>query len=123
MLHNDIKADNVLLTLQNSSLHPVLIDFGKCRKTSNAKRYRLTPEEQRKYHRKHWHIAPQLIEGSHSQSFASDVYSFGVLISKICHGTHMLTEDERLKDIYIACMRKNPEARPALKLVLNQFNF
>lgn len=60
LLHNDIKGDNVLLTAQISGLHPILIDFGKCRKVSNAKKYTLTSQEQRRYFKCHSHIAPEL---------------------------------------------------------------
>lgn len=35
------------------------------------------------YYREHCHIAPEVIEGSHSPSILSDMYSFGVVIASI----------------------------------------
>ena len=51
--HNDNKADNILLTNNDSGLHSVLIDFGKCRKVSNAKWYKLNANKQAKYFKEH----------------------------------------------------------------------
>ena len=73
-------ADNILLTTNDSGLPPVLIDFGKCRKVSNAKWYKLNANKQAKYFKKHWHIAPELVYGTHGQSFASDLFSFGTVM-------------------------------------------
>ena len=69
-----------MLTTNDSGLPPVLIDFGKCRKVSNAKWYKLNANKQAKYFKKHWHIAPELVYGTHGQSFASDLFSFGTVM-------------------------------------------
>ena len=82
-LHNDLKGDNVLLSNYDNAIHPVIIDFGKCRSITNPKRYSLTAKEQRKYKKYHRHIAPELVEGTHPQSCQSDIYSYGYLLGQI----------------------------------------
>ena len=74
-IHQDIKADNVLVSYLNQEYHAILIDFGKCTAStaSGSLIKHLTPEEEEKYKRKHAHIAPEIINGSHPPSFASDV--------------------------------------------------
>ena len=57
----------------------VLIDFGKCITTAAVKR--LPHEEQQEYHKKHAHIAPEIVSGPSKPSPASDVYSFGRMAS------------------------------------------
>ena len=118
MLHNDIKGDNVLLSSQTtgdgmSNMHAVLIDFGKCRSVKNPKKYTLNAKEQEKYRKYHCHIAPELIDGTHSQSFKSDIYSFGFLLSMTCKLNIMREYQQITSDISIACMRKKPEHRPS----------
>ena len=53
----------------------VLIDFGKCITTAAVKH--ISHEEQQEYHKKHAHIAPEIVSGASKPSAASDVYSFG----------------------------------------------
>jgi len=81
-IHRDIKADNVLVSYLNHEYRAILIDFGKCTVStaSGCLIKHLTPEEQEKYKRKHGHIAPEIINGSHPSSFASDVYSYGRIV-------------------------------------------
>ena len=114
-LHNDIKGDNVLLT-KDSNFHPVLIDFGKSRKLKYAKMYNLSKEEQKHYEAKYWHIAPELVKGTHKQSFASDVFSFGVMLKSIC----FQNENKILKRITRECVDENPCNRPSLKVLQNE---
>ena len=93
-LHNDIKGDNVVLSdvvpvYKNSPpLWPVLIDFGKARHFSQAKRYKLDEEEKAIYETHHQHLAPELIAGTHPQSTRTDVYSLGRLITKVGNVLH-----------------------------------
>ena len=84
-IHRDIKADNVLVSYLNQEYRAILIDFGKCTAStaSGSLIKHLTPEEQEKYKRKHAHIAPEIINGSHPPSFASDVYSYGRIVCAV----------------------------------------
>jgi serine/threonine protein kinase len=114
-LHNDIQSDNVIITNNSSSsYHPVLIDFGKCRKLENAKLYKLTKEEQKTYRFKHWHIAPELVRGTHKQSIASDVYSFGVMLKTLKYN--------KFRDITQHCMNENPGNRLSLRIAKELFS-
>lgn len=104
LIHNDIKGDNVIIAKNSlGNYHPVLIDFGKCCKLENAKLYSLTKEEQRVYKMKYWHIAPELVRGTHKQSFSSDVYSFGVMLGTL--------KNKKLKETAMQCMAENPSYR------------
>jgi len=122
ILHNDIKGDNVVLTntFENSKrFHPVLIDFGKSCTTGKAKRYILTYKEQHKYYKHHWHIAPELINGTQSQSFASDVYSLGALMSHSCKVIDQ--PNQILYSVSQKCMHCNPKERPYLNDIRKTF--
>lgn len=81
--HNDIKNDNVAIVRGTSSFFsPVLINFGKECVISDARKKTCQQEKDRCY-REHVRIAPDVIEGTHAQSFLSDTYSFGVVITSI----------------------------------------
>ena len=56
-----------------------MIDFGKCITTAAVKH--ISHEEQQEYHKKHAHIAPEIVSGPSKPSPASDVYSFGRMAS------------------------------------------
>ena len=118
-LHNDIKADNILLTTNDSGLHPVLIDFGKCRKVSNAKWYKLNANKQAKYFKEHWHIAPELVYGTHGQSFASDLFSFGTVMGWVYKSVPL--HCHHLKELIRKCINSEPEKRP-LNYVVNELH-
>ena len=115
-LHNDLKGDNILLFKENEAIYPVIIDFGKCRPLTNPKRYYLMDKERRKYKKPHRHIAPELVEGTHSQSCESNIYSYGYLLRQITRS--LKTKITVLEDILIACMRKNPLERPTLPEII-----
>lgn len=119
-LHNDIKADNILLTTRKKCIHPILIDFGKCRRVSQAKWYKLDKKQQERYFRNYWHLAPELILGTHCQSFASDVFSLGIMLSTIYKTLQL--KCEVLKTIYRLCVLKNPASRLLIKEILHQLN-
>ena len=78
-LHNDLKGNNVVLDGANHK--PVLSDFGKSRKMSQARflKPKVNTEEACK---RYPHIAPELHRGGR-QSKESDVYSFGALIVRV----------------------------------------
>jgi serine/threonine protein kinase len=110
-LHNDIKGDNVIITgTQILNFHPVLIDFGKCRRIEDAKQYSLNKQEQKHHRNRYWHIAPELVSGTHKQSYKSDVYSFGVMMKSVS----IATKYRHLKYISGECMNESPSNRPML---------
>ena len=84
IIHNDIKGDNVVIVCSSTTFFsPILIDFGKACFLSDAKKKILSDEEKDRYYKEHFHIAPEVIEGTCAQSILSDVYSFGVVIASI----------------------------------------
>ena len=69
-LHNDIKTTNVLLTdcqitscTGKFSMHMVLIDFNKATRTTDGRRYSLSPSEKTLHYTHYPHLAPEVIEG------------------------------------------------------------
>lgn len=80
-LHNDIKENNVLMhSVTEQEWKPVVIDFEKSRSQTKPKRYQLTEAQKVFYKSKHPCIAPELIEGTHTQSIQTDVFSVGKLL-------------------------------------------
>ena len=75
-LHNDLKADNVIINEGNNSLHPIIIDFGKSTTLAKGTVSHLSLRDQERYRKFHKHIAPEVVRGTYPQSQASDVYSF-----------------------------------------------
>lgn len=95
-LHNDIKADNILLT--STSMQPsssskadlpdfpyqiVLIDFGKGTTMKTPSYLRLADSEKPVYKKRCKHISPEVIDGIAPFSSKSDMYSVGHLMQKI----------------------------------------
>lgn len=102
IIHNDIKSDNVVIVCSSRSFFsPVLIDFGKACFVTDAKKKILSAEEKTRYYKEHCHIAPEVIEGTHAQSFLSDVYSFGVMIASI----YSYSSYRPLKELAKQCLK------------------
>lgn len=111
-LHNDLKGNNVVLDGTNHN--PVLIDFGKSKRTASAKL--LKPKLNIKSAtRKYPHIAPELHRGD-KQTEASDTYSFGVLVSRVLEVGKF--DIPTLNKIVKKCCSSNPQKRPKLREVL-----
>lgn len=115
-LHNDIKGDNLLLTNDTSlpeehdNVHAVLNDFGKSTELTKGKIYNLTVTQKQKYYKCHSHIAPEVIEGSASQSTRSDIFSLGLIFYFVAK----TFGNNRLKEIAKSCTRSNPALRCSL---------
>ena len=95
-LHNDIKSDNIVIVKEESKellYSPILVDFGKFRKKQ------LTKNEKEMYRKRHFHIAPEVIEGLHAPSVKSDVYSMGLVFYRI----YKQVKDRKLKDLCKKC--------------------
>ena len=86
ILHNDIKANNVVIEKilhTPDSCRPVLIDFGKACYVKDARTYELSIQQRRKYDKKYPQLALEVVQGVTSQSYESDIYSFGRILSQI----------------------------------------
>lgn len=104
ILHDDIKCDNILLVVCSRLCCPILIDFGKACLMNKAKRKVLTLEEQQKYFKHHSHIAPEVVDGTHTPSIKSDIYSVGIVVSRI----YSRCKYRPLKEIARRCLEKFP---------------
>ena len=110
-LHNDLKADNVIINEGNNSLHPIIIDFGKSTNLAKGKVYHVSPRDQERYRQFHKHIAPEVVRGTHPQSQASDVYAFGLLLPLLCQHKPY----EPLRKLAFSCINGTPEKRPTTR--------
>lgn len=78
VLHNDLKANNVVLEKRKEEWNRVIIDFGKARMISDPKPpMSLSKIKQREYRMKFPHIAPEIVRGEGAQSVLSDIFSLG----------------------------------------------
>lgn len=74
VLHNDLKGDNILLTSTTvNSLGAVIFDFGKACEVSKGRSYKLSAGQKHYYKLHHPHTAPDLRDGTNSQSVSSDI--------------------------------------------------
>lgn len=102
VIHNDIKNDNIVIVRGSSGFFsPVLIDFGKACLISEARKKKLSQEEKNRYYSEHFHIAPEVVEGTHSQSILSNMYSFGVVVASL----YSFTKYRPLKELARQCLK------------------
>ena len=83
ILHNDVKANNVVIQKVSSEIKSILIDLGKGCFLPHGKTYHMNDPKRREHKKKYPHIAPDLVDGHCNQSKVSDVYSFGRLLKQI----------------------------------------
>lgn len=83
ILHNDIKADNILIEGTTNEVRAVLIDFNKACSVENSRLYHLSLKQQTFYSQHYPQIAPEVRRGVCRQSFASDIFAFGRVLKKI----------------------------------------
>ena len=103
ILHNDIKADNIVLVKEENiqmPYSPILVDFGKSKHMADVQKKNLSDTEKEIYRKRHFHIAPEVIDGSHTPSVKSDVYSIGLVFCKI----YKLVKVKNLKDLCKKCI-------------------
>jgi serine/threonine protein kinase len=120
-LHNDLKANNVVLEMRyGSRYNPVIIDFGKSTRINAPKPKKcLSPADQRMYRQTYPHIAPEIVSGKGTSSTASDVYSFANLIEFVRLKAELNLGAQRvlLKNLGLSEM---PDKRPKLyEFILN----
>lgn len=112
VIHNDIKSDNVLIEMLGSDYtdaRAILIDFNKACFLDEAKRYKLSHENEKKYAKDHPQIAPEVRKGLTKQSFASDIYSVGRVIRKI---NSVCLKIDCIQSLSELCTSEDYEKRP-----------
>lgn len=120
-VHNDLKGNNVLLYKKEQIWQPLIIDYGKCVKVSEAKAKKSNSAQgSTSLSRKKWyHTAPEVFSGQHPPSHASDIFSLGVIFKKVNAKLHRTVVPE---DIITACCLVNPSLRIKDALLLNNLN-
>ena len=120
-LHNDLKADNVVLERISVSeeLNPVVIDFGKSVKASSVQAYRKgngTECSTKRY------LAPE-VRSERRYSVASDIYSLGRMLKAIsCVVGFYQMVRELVKDL----TKERASERPSLEVFarkISEFSF
>ena len=124
--HCDLKAENILLTMENGSIHVVLADFG-CSIVCTSK-YVTKSLGSPSY------FAPEQLLGKKYNPFKSDVFGVGILFYELLFGrnpffepnydldeiskqtlafdaTSVDIENEFAKDLFIKLMQVNPKKR------------
>jgi len=114
-LHNDIKANNVLLDIVDGAFNPVIIDFGKSLPMGSAKGPKvMSQEKQKKYMEDFPHIAPEIVAGKSGQSRKSDIYSFGKVVKSIFHKANL----GPVPQVIAQTLEVDPKSRPNLQEIL-----
>lgn len=119
ILHNDLKANNVVLEKLEKEWNPVIQSryFGKARFALDPKpAMSLAASEQEEYRKRYPHIASELVCGTSRQSFASDIFSLGRIVFTVLDLLPAATS-KSLK-VPRAAMHDDPEQRPSLKELL-----
>ena len=114
----DIKHNNIILHNSTGIRKPIIIDFGKMKKTENVRVYKLNSKEQDRYLKFYKHVAPEIIWGRSPPSPASDIYSFGQVISLVVY----YTKSTGLQNIAKKCINGTPERRPKAIDIALQFS-
>ena len=111
-MHNDIKANNVVLNRVDATLtrcNQVLIDFGKSLPLTGLKGPNVMSEKQQiKYTKDFPQIAPEIVTGKKGQSIESDIYSFGKMTDIIFLKANM----GRLHEVFRQTLDVDPKNRP-----------
>ncbi len=114
ILHNDIKANNVVLDGPClAEAEAILIDFGKATEQISPKVYD-TPADTKRFK----HLAPELGHKNGKQSKESDMYSLGVLIRSLKY--KFASFPQMFVNVYRSCMNTTPSARPAVSDLCEQ---
>lgn len=118
-IHNDLKGNNVVLCIRKQTWQPIIIDYGKCVKVSEAKAKQRScaSDSISVLAKKYPHIAPEVLCGKTPPSFSSDMYSLGVIFHKI---NAKLVTAIIPKDTVHACCHENPLIRPKAEFILGR---
>lgn len=117
ILHNDLKANNLVLEKLEKEWNPVIIDFGKARFALDPKPAMSLPaSEQEEYRKRYPHIASELVCGTGRQSFVSDIFSLGRIVFAVLD--LLPTATSKSLKVARAAMCDEPEQCPSLKELL-----
>lgn len=126
IIHNDLKADNVLLTnleqfskksALTSGFQVIVTDFGKATYKDSGRKYCLSSSEKQQYRFYHRHIAPEIIDGLEKQNVRSDKYSLGKLLQNVFTSAVVPSKTEvsiKLQEAILKCVDKEPCKRPSI---------
>ena len=134
-LHNDIKCDNLLITVTQDTLPSsskvdlppfkyqlILIDFGKSTMIKEEYRLKLTEEAKMMYKSKHCHIASEVIDGITPYTTMSDIFAAGKVIQRINGERHFFnlpTDVQKMMTKTMdSCLSPVYKSRPTPKQVL-----
>lgn len=94
LLHNDIKANNILLNEDtDGALIPKLIDMGKTTTKREPPVYKLTLKQKERYNKLHSYLAPELRnEYGAKCSIYTDIFSLGVVFSCVADSENTLLQ-------------------------------
>ncbi|XP_068690913.1 serine/threonine-protein kinase 17A-like [Montipora foliosa] len=106
-IHNDLKGNNVLLCEKEPIWQPIVIDYGKCVKVSEAT-VKTGNLEQGPSRKRCSHIAPEVLAGKQPPSHASDMYSLGQIFQRMNAKLHFTVVPQ---DIVAACCHEDPSKR------------
>lgn len=113
IVHNDIKADNILIAQNNFEVwEPKIIDFNKACQIQKSKVKDIPVSERARYKSCHKHIDPALYDGKYAPGPTSDVYSFGYMASKIAK----TKKSELIEKFALTCMSRYK--RPTFEILL-----
>lgn len=123
ILYNDIKTNNVLITLKEGHWIPTIIDFGKASYLRLKEKYASLSESQiQKYKDNYPHIAPELYILGSERSVRSDIYSFGWMLRTLEH----CFLGKNIKEVFQICLHSCPSKRPpsmlAIRDMLSKYN-
>ena len=111
LLHNDLKANNILLEEENHRWRAVIIDFGLCSTMAEPIYLQSTQSEKEARRQKKdvmLHIAPEIILNDERASEATDIYAVGRLllrIGRLIENDDLITQGE-------LCTEEEPHLRP-----------
>ena len=123
ILHNDIKPDNILVSVDpnssRSTYQVILTDFGKATPLQHGRLYHLSESEKAQHLRRYPYVAPEVVHGERKQTTASDIYSVGVLFNKLLDHDCLFSLSSSLKNgfalLSTKCKACSYNSRPSVK--------
>lgn len=112
VLHNDIKANNLIVVTETPPYRVKYIDFGLASDV-NGMTYNSNPADAHKYP----HLAPETFN-SLPTTVKSDVYSAGYVLKLI----NVIVQSPLINSITDRCFQEDPDGRPSLANIMAALN-